>query len=42
MKKSHFNPSQIAGILKEFNGEKSADEITRDHRVSKSSLYKWR
>jgi putative transposase len=42
MKKSRFNPSQIAGILKEFDGGKSADEITRDHGVSKASLYKWR
>ena len=41
MKKSGFNPSQIAGILKEFEGGKSADEITPDHGVSKASLYKW-
>ncbi|MCX6338207.1 MAG: hypothetical protein NT153_13180 [Bacteroidetes bacterium] len=30
MKKSRFNPSQIASILKEFDGGKSADEITHD------------
>lgn len=42
MKKSRFNPSQIASILKEFDGGKSADEITRDYGVSKASLYKWR
>ena len=42
MKKSRFNPRQSAGILKEFDGGKSADEITRDHGVSKASLYKWR
>lgn len=42
MKKSRFNPSQIASILKEFDGGKSADEITRDHGVSKASLYKWK
>ena len=42
MKKSRFNPSQIASILKEFDGGKSADEIVRDHGVSKASLYKWR
>jgi hypothetical protein len=29
MKKSRFNPSQIAGILKEFDGGKSADEINK-------------
>ncbi len=42
MKRSRFNPSQIASILKEFDGGKSADEIVRDHGVSKASLYKWR
>ena len=42
MKKSTFSPTQIAGILKEFDGGKSAEQITRDHGVSKASLYKWR
>ena len=42
MKKSTFSPAQIAGILKEFDNGKSAKEITREHGVSKASLYKWR
>ncbi len=42
MKKSTFTPTQIAGILKEFDGGKSAEEITRTHGVSKAALYKWR
>jgi putative transposase len=42
MKKSTFSPAQIAGILKEFENGKSAEEITREHGVSKASLYKWR
>lgn len=42
MKKSTFTPTQIAGILKEFDNGKSAEEITREHGVSKASLYKWR
>lgn len=42
MKKSTFSPAQIAGILKEFEGGKSAEEISRTHGVSKASLYKWR
>lgn len=42
MKKSTFSPAQIAGILKEFDNGKSADEITREHGVSRASLYKWR
>jgi len=42
MKKSQFSPTQIAGILKEFDTGKSAEEINREHGVSKASLYKWR
>ena len=42
MKKSQFSPTQIAGILKEFEQGKSPEEITRDHGVSKATLYKWR
>lgn len=42
MKKSTFSPAQIAGILKEFEGGKSAEQINREHGVSKAALYKWR
>ena len=42
MKKSQFSPTQIASILKEFDNGKTAEEINRDHGVSKASLYKWR
>ena len=42
MKRSTFSPAQIAGILKEFDNGKTAEEITRAHGVSKASLYKWR
>lgn len=42
MKKSTFSPAQIAGILKEFDNGKSADELTRDYGVSRACLYKWR
>lgn len=42
MKKSNFSPAQIAGILKEFNGGKTAEEIHREYGVSKATLYKWR
>lgn len=42
MKKSQFSPTQIARILKEFDNGKSAEEINREHGVSKASLYKWR
>ena len=42
MKKSQFSPTQIASILKEFDNGKTAEEINRDHGVSKASLYKRR
>ena len=42
MKKSKFSEVQIASILKEFDQGKSAEEITRDHGVSRATLYKWR
>ena len=42
MKKSQFTPTQIASILKEFDNGKSAEDITREHGVSKAALYKWR
>lgn len=42
MKKSTFSPTQIASILKEFDDGKTAEQITREHGVSKATLYKWR
>ncbi|MBX9891876.1 MAG: transposase [Chitinophagaceae bacterium] len=42
MKKSQFTPTQIAGILKEFEQGKSVEEISRQYGVSKASFYKWR
>ncbi len=42
MKRSKFSHTQIASILKEFDLGKSAEEIYREHGVSKASLYKWR
>ena len=42
MKKSQFTATQIASILKEFDNGKTAEEINREHGVSKASLYKWR
>jgi putative transposase len=42
MKKSKFTPTQIAGILKEFDNGKTAEEINREYGISKAALYKWR
>ena len=40
--KKYIQSAQIAGISKEFDGGKTAEEITRQHGVSKAALYKWR
>lgn len=42
MKKSRFSPTQIAGILKEFEGGKTAQELCRSHGISQGTLYNWR
>ena len=42
MKKSTFSPTKISGILKVFDNGKSVEELTREHGVSRASLYKWR
>ena len=42
MKKSKFSPNQIASILKEFDAGKKAEDICREHGISKAAFYKWR
>ena len=42
MKKSRFNPVQIAGILKSFDQGKSLEEIIRENGISRQTFYQWR
>ncbi len=35
MKKSTFSPAKIAGVLKEFAGGRSAEELARENGISK-------
>ena len=42
MKRSRFTSNQIASILKEFDLGKKAEDICREHGISKASFYKWR
>lgn len=42
MKRSKFNPTQIAKILKEFELGKDAETLSREYGVSKATFYKWR
>ncbi len=39
MKKSTFTRTQIAGILKELEGGKSAEQIHREHGVSRQICF---
>jgi len=40
MRKSKFSPIQIAKILKEFDNDKSVEQISREHGLSSASYYK--
>ncbi len=42
MKKSKFSSSQIAQILKAFEGGKSVEELMREHGMSRPTFYNWR
>lgn len=42
MKRSNFTPTEIARILKEFDQGKDAEALSREHGVSRATLYKWR
>ncbi len=42
MKRSKFNPTQVAKILKEFDQGKDVETLSREHGVSKATFYKWR
>ena len=42
MKKSRFNPVQIAGILKSFDQGKSLEEIIWENGISRQTFYQWR
>ena len=42
MKKKRFTTQQIASILKDFEGGKTAAEISREYGVSQAAFYKWR
>jgi ketol-acid reductoisomerase len=42
MRRSKFSPTQIAKILKEFEQGKTADDLSREYKLSKATFYKWR
>ncbi len=42
MKKSKFTPTQISGILKDFDNGISLEELIRKHGISRPTFYLWR
>lgn len=42
MKRKRFKPEEISRILKEFEGGKTVQELTREYGISSASFYKWR
>lgn len=42
MKKSRFTEAQIFNILKEYDAGKNAQDISREHGISKATLYNWK
>jgi putative transposase len=42
MKKTRFTESQIFSILKEYDGGKNIQEVSREHGVSKATIYNWK
>lgn len=42
MKKKRFTETQIFSILKEFDAGKNILEISREHGVSKATIYNWK
>lgn len=42
MKKKRFTETQIFSILKEFDAGKNIPDISREHGVSKATIYNWK
>jgi putative transposase len=42
MKRSRFSEEQIIGILKESEAGRKAEDICREHGISKFTFYDWR
>lgn len=41
MKKTRFNENQILQILKEYEAGKTANDLSRQHGVSTSTIHNW-
>ena len=42
MKKKIFTESQILSILKHYEGGRTAEDLSREHGISRATLYNWK
>ena len=42
MKKTRFTEAQIFAFLKEYDAGRNAQELSRQHGISKATLYNWK
>jgi putative transposase len=42
MKKKIFNESKILSVLKMYEGGRTAEDLCREHGISKATLYNWK
>ena len=42
MKKTRFTEVQIFNILKEFDAGKKIQDVSREHGISKATIYNWK
>lgn len=42
MKKKTFTETQILSILKQYEGGRNAEDVSREQGISKATLYNWK
>ena len=42
MKKARFTEAQIFNILKEYDAGKNIQDVSREHGISKATIYNWK
>jgi putative transposase len=42
MKKKNFTESQIISILKQYESGRTAEDLCREHSISRATLYNWK
>ena len=42
MKKKNFTESKILSIIRQYDGGRSIDDLSREHGVSRATIYNWK